>query len=115
MPVKRVHERQLSIGKHIRAPERQRLADDLDAEIDRKQHQLRLPRLSLRLLLEDERDLGNRPGHWEQWELQARETELVADLRKLEKKLCQLGGHPNFRTPVVEGYGLADALRELRK
>ena len=115
MPKRRVHHDQLDFHRHADAPERQRLADDLKAEIDHKQHQLRRTRLFLRLLLEDERDLGNRPGHWEQWELQARETELVADLRKLEKKLCQLGGHPNFRTPVVEGYGLADALRELRK
>ena len=108
MPVKQVHPDQLSIGKHIRAPERQRLADDLDAEIDRKQHQLR----RTRFLLEDERYLGKHPGSQE---LQARETELVADLQRLDEKLCQLGGHPKFRTPIVEGYGLADALRKLRK
>lgn len=108
MPVRRVHERQLSIDKHIRAPERQRLADELAVEIRRKQHQLRCTRLRL----EDERYLGRHPGSQE---LQARETELVADLRRLEEKLCQLGGHPNFRTPIVEGYGLADVLRKLHK
>ena len=49
MLVKRVHDDQLSIGKHIRAPERQKLADELAAEIVRKGDQLRLTQL----LLED--------------------------------------------------------------
>ena len=106
MPVKRVHERQLSIGKHIRAPERQRLADELKAEIARKRDQFHLTRLLLK---------GESPFSGQSKELRAREAELDAEIRGLDEKLCQLGGHPKFRTPVVEGYGLADALRRLRK
>lgn len=102
MPVKRVHEHQLSLGKHLKAPERQRLADELAVEIGRKQDQLRLTRL----LLEAEQ-------HREKLqELQAREAELVAKVKKLEGKWAELGGHPTFRTPVVEGYGLANAIRK---
>lgn len=118
MPVRRVNFCQLTLG-HIDAPERQRLADELAAEILRKRDQFRLTQL----LLKDEIYLGKRSGFWGQRRqhreklkaLQEREAELVAEIRELEEKLCQLGGHPKFRTPVVEGYGLADALRKLRK
>ena len=113
MSVKRVNPCQLSIG-HINAPERQKLADDLAEEILRKGDQLHFTQLRL----EDELYRGKRSSSWGQRRqlkaLQAREAELEDEIRKLEENLCQLGGHPKFRTPVVEGYGLADALRRLR-
>ena len=117
MPVKRVNPCQLSIG-HIDAPERQKLADELSAEISRKGSQLHLTQI----LLEDERYLGKRSGSWDQRRqhreklkgLEATEAELESEIHELEEKLCQFGDHPKFRTPVVEGYGLADALRKLR-
>ncbi|MDP2650782.1 MAG: hypothetical protein Q8P04_01670 [bacterium] len=105
MPVKRVNPNQLSIGKHIRAPERQKLADELAAEIVRKGDQLRLTQLLLKI---------ESPFSSQSKKLREREAELVALIKKLDEELCQLGGHPRFRTPVVEGYGLADALRRLR-
>lgn len=103
MPVKRVNLCQLSIG-HINAPERQRLADELLAEIGRKQDRLRLTQLLLKI----EKPFGDRSE-----KLRVREAELDAEIKKLDEELCQLGWHPRFRTPVVEGPGLAAALRRL--
>ncbi|MEX2032971.1 MAG: hypothetical protein WD889_00220 [Candidatus Colwellbacteria bacterium] len=105
VPARRVNPCQLSIG-HINAPERQKLADELSAEIGRKKDQLRLTQL----LLKSEKPFSNLAE-----KLRAREAELDAEIRELDRMLCQLGGHPRFRTPVVEGCGLADALRTERE
>ncbi|MBI2594663.1 MAG: hypothetical protein HYW38_00145 [Candidatus Colwellbacteria bacterium] len=119
MPRTRVNENQLSLGKHLKAPERQQKADELEEDLVLKEKQLE----AVRRAIEAEEYTGNRPGFWDRWKqhcenlrvLRTREAELDSQIRELKEKRKKLGGHPNFRLPVVEGFGLADALRAERK
>lgn len=122
MPKRRVHANQLDLERHADAAERQRLADRLEEEIKRKGRQLSLCQKRQRNL-EHASAPFRAPLSW--WNnrrkgllgLQDEERQLRNELARLRGQRAKLGLGQNstFRTPAVTGYGMGDALREIRQ
>lgn len=115
MPRKKVHDNQLDFGRHLRATERVLSADELEALIAEREEALRLCRLEQ----ENEVELPQKgQAHYEELErLVDEEIALMGEIQRLEamRRKLNFAGHSRFRTPAVEGYGLANAIRRQQR
>ena len=118
MAKRRINVRQMSL-RDVNAHERQQAADELEEKLAEKGRLLQV----LQRAIEAEEYTGNRPGPWDQWkkhranlvELRTRKSKLLGEIAGFKKKRVELGGHANFRLPAVAGFGLAGALRTVRR